>query len=340
MVSCSIIIPTLNEKDFIDDCLESIIKNNSIIDDSEIIIIDGGSDDGTIELINKWCEKYEFIKLLNNPKKITPSALNIGVQNAIGKYIVRLDAHTIYCENYIDKLVEFLEHSPSDVMNVGGTIQTKSKKNNFISNCIAIVLASKFGVGNSFFRTEKVKKNIVVDTVPFGVFRKTIFDEIGLFNENEPRNEDLEFNQRIVNKGFKIMLLAGVESIYFSRNTFKSFLAQSFDNGFIVMNKVRLWSSFHKIRHYVPFLFLMYIIFFCFNSLLIRNEFFNNIFIAIAILYFLLNIFFSSINSFLIKKKFYFIPLIFIYFSLHVTYGLGSIYGLIDIFKFTKKKDI
>ena len=85
-MKASIIIPILNEANYIDNCLLSIIENNSCFNDSEVLLIDGGSSDGTIEIINKYIVKYKNIHLFSNKKKITPAALNIGIQQSKGEY--------------------------------------------------------------------------------------------------------------------------------------------------------------------------------------------------------------------------------------------------------------
>ena len=254
-VNYSIIIPTFNESLFIENCINSLLQNNKI-NESEIIIIDGGSTDGTVEIIKKLKNQHSNISYFHNPKKITPSSLNIGISKSIGKYIIRLDAHSVYLDNYLDRAIEILDNTDKKVMNVGGHIITKSKSKNLVSLTIAAVLASIFGVGNSHFRTKIPEKEMYVDTVPFGCFKKKIFDELGLFNEKEHRNEDLEFNNRIILAGYKILLSPRLKSIYFSRDNIINFITQAFDNGYIVTNRIRK-QRFHNFRHYVP-LFLQF----------------------------------------------------------------------------------
>ena len=110
-LKASIIIPVLNEERFIETCVESIIKNNDDLENMEILIVDGGSTDNTIEIVKSISSKYNFIRLLHNPNKITPSALNIAIKDSYGKFIVRLDAHAEYSKNYINRCIEILETS-------------------------------------------------------------------------------------------------------------------------------------------------------------------------------------------------------------------------------------
>ena len=336
----SIIIPTLDEENFITKCIESLFSKNQSIFSCEIIIIDGKSKDGTLEKIKILQKKYPNIFIYINEKQITPCALNIGIKASQGKYIIRLDAHAEYCDGYIDKTINFLENSDKNIMNVGGIIKTHSSKKNLISDTIALVLSSKFGVGNSFFRTSNSEKRIFVETVPFGGFKKEIFEIVGLFNEDEPRNEDLELNDRIIKAGYKIVLIPELESIYYSRSTFKSFFYQAFDNGFIVTRKIGTRKIFHKDRHFIPMLFNIFLITLISFYFIADDTYIFKFFLSILFLYIFLNLIFSTINTYNNKNLFYLISMPLVYFVLHFSYGLGSIFGLFTAIKLKLKKGI
>ena len=102
----SVIVPILNEELYIENCLESLLAQDYPKDYLEIILVDGMSTDKTLEIINRYIEKYPFIKLLKNEKKIIPCALNLGIKNASGDYIVRMDAHAFYEKDYISKSID------------------------------------------------------------------------------------------------------------------------------------------------------------------------------------------------------------------------------------------
>ena len=337
-LKASILIPVLNEEGFIENCIDSIISRTEDISNMEIIIIDGGSQDSTVNIVEELIKEYSFIKLLHNKKKITPAALNIGIKNSQGNYIVRLDAHAEYSDGYISNSISALENSSKDVVNVGGPIETKTDSTNQFSKAISICLSSIFGVGNSKFRTEIPKKPIFVETVPFGCFRRELFEEIGLFNEDEPRNEDLEFNKRILNSGKKILLDPRIKSTYFSRSDLNSLVSQQFDNGKIVTNKYRGKDSFHKLRHFIPFLFTTYIASLFPFQLLVVNYLDTSlplmaIYSLPLIMYFCANIFFST--SIVIKGKDgkLFLPLFFGFLLIHLSYGFGSLFGFLNLRK-------
>ena len=330
----SIIIPVLNEERFIEECIESVVSNTDDIEKMEIIIIDGGSEDTTVEIVKKISSKYQNVILLHNPKKITPISLNLGIKESSGEFIVRLDAHALYSKNYVNKCIQVLENSDENIGNVGGFIETKSTNSSIFSRAVSLCLSSIFGVGISKFRISKPTKKEFVDTVPFGCFRRSLFDELGFFNEEEPRNEDLEFNQRILRADKKIILDPDIHSTYFSRSTLNKLFSQQFDNGKIVTNKYRGKESFHKLRHFVPLLFFTYLLSIPFFSLF-ENTYFTeaNLYLYPGFLYLILNVSFSIFIALRNKDILLFPSLIFVFFVIHFSYGLGSFFGLFQIEK-------
>ena len=192
--SVSIIIPCRNEEKFIGKCLDSIIAQNYPQDKLEVLVVDGRSTDGTKEIVEEYAQKYPFIKVLDNPRKIAPTALNVGIKGAKNEIIIRMDAHNVYEKSYVSKCIKYLRESNVD--NVGGIWVTLPGDNTIIARSIALALSHPFGVGNSYFRIGS-KKPRLVDTIPFGCYRKEVFKEVGLFNENLIRNQDIELNLRI-----------------------------------------------------------------------------------------------------------------------------------------------
>ena len=272
--------------------------------------------------------------MLHNPKKITPISLNLGIKESSGEFIVRLDAHALYSKNYVNKCIQVLENSDENIGNVGGFIETKSTNSSIFSRAVSLCLSSIFGVGISKFRISKPTKKEFVDTVPFGCFRRSLFDELGLFNEEEPRNEDLEFNQRILRADKKIILDPEIHSTYFSRSTLNKLFSQQFDNGKIVTNKYRGKDSFHKLRHFVPLLFFTYLLsipfFILFENIYLTEA---NLYLYPGFLYLILNVSFSIFIALRNKDILLFPSLIFVFFVIHFSYGLGSFFGLFQIEK-------
>lgn len=212
----SVICPIYNEETHIEACILSIVAQDYPKDDLEVLFVDGMSGDRTREIVEKYCRAYPFIRLLDNPQRIVPTGLNIGIRAAKGDIILRLDAHAKYPTDYFSVLVKRLQETDAD--NVGGLCRTLPAQDTPICHAIAHAMSSPFGMGNSHFRIG-TDKEMWVDTVPFGCFRREIFDKIGLFDEELVRNQDDEFNGRIIQNGGKILLLPQVVIDYFARNS-------------------------------------------------------------------------------------------------------------------------
>ena len=192
----------------------------------EWILVDGMSEDRTVHILHAYDEKHPgLLRVLENPDRTVPYAMNTGIRAAKGRFIIRLDAHSRYAPDYIEKCVLHLERSGAD--NVGGVAETVSRTKT--GRTIAKVLSSRFGVGDSEFRT--TGRGGYVDTVPFGAFPRELFDRIGYYDERLTRNQDNELNFRIRKNGGKILLSPDIRFQYFGRDTVHSLLKMA-QNGF------------------------------------------------------------------------------------------------------------
>lgn len=320
-LKASVIIPVFNEEKAIDACMESIMRQTCDLHRLEFLIIDGMSTDGTRMKIQRYMERYPdlAIRLLENPDRITPKSLNIGIRNAKGEYIVRLDAHSEYHPDYLQKCIEFMDAHPQ-VDNVGGIAITKS--HGYIGNAIAKVLSSSFGVGNSNFRINGREGS--VDTVPFGCFRKTVFDSIGLFNEKLLRSEDNDINARIIQHGGTVWLDSEIKFIYHGRDTIIGLLKMAVLNGNALFWTLKENRNAMSIRHFIPFFFTLSLILLPLFSW-IRPVL--DAFILEAALYTALNVYFSFVKP---EAKYGFLT-VFLFPLFHISYGLGSILSLLGV---------
>lgn len=317
-VEVSVIIPVYNEEKYVEKCINSLISQSYPREKMEWIIIDGNSSDHTIEIIKKYIDDYP-IRLVTNPKRKTPSSLNIGIQKSTGKYIVRFDAHAIFPETYIQDCISCLEETGAD--NVGGYVVTRAE--GFVGSAIAGMLSSKFGVGGSSFRVDT--KSGYVDTVPFGTFKRSIFDRIGFFNEELVRSEDNDINARIIENGGKVYLSEKIHSTYYCRDSVASLVKMGLQNGNALFRTIKLNPKAMKLRHFVPFLFVVSIV-----ALMICGLFFSPFYYLLAAemsLYLLLDL----IYSFKKPNTKYGIISLWLYPLFHISYGIGSLLGLVGI---------
>lgn len=322
----SIIIPCRNEEKYISKCLDSLIDNDYPKNLIEIFVIDGMSDDKTREILKKYSIRYSFIKLLDNPKKITPCALNIGIKSANGDIIIRMDAHATYSNNYISKCVKYLYECNAD--NVGGVWKIIPRSNTIVGKSIALALSNFFGGGNAHYKVANFKEPKWVDTVFGGCYKREIFEKIGYFNENLIRTQDLEFNFRLRKSGGRILLCPDIVAYYFIRSDIRSFCRYNFINSFWVTYPRRFLPYMPvSWRHLVPLLFVISLTLALLLSLL--SSFFFWLFLSIVGVYLLSNLIFSFIIAFREKNIGYMFVVPVLFALLHVGYGLGSLWGLI-----------
>jgi len=322
----SAIIPCRNEEKFIGKCLDSVIAQDFPKDNFEILVIDGMSDDKTRETINEYVKKYPFIKLLDNPKKFTPFALNIGIKNAKGEVIVRMDAHSVYIKDYISKCIKYLKEYEVD--NVGGIWKIMPSEKTLINKAIALVSSSFFGAGNAYYRTGYSKGPKFVDTVFGGCYKKEVFKKIGLYNENLIRSQDMEFNLRLKKAGGKILLVPEIVTRYYPKSTLKEFFKHNFLDGIWTIYPLKFGLSL-KLRHYIPFVFIFSLIVPLTLSVFFKPMIY--LFLFIIGLYLFTSLFFS-ISIAIKEKNFGFVFLLPLAFACrHFGYGLGSLIGFIKL---------
>lgn len=214
MTLISIVIPCRNEEKFIDKCLDSVAAFTLPPNvDFEAFVVDGASEDRTVELVEVFARRNTRFRLLRNPRRIQSTALNLAVRVARGRYIMRLDAHTTYPSDYLSRCYETAERTAAD--NVGGVCITAVNGDSYQAQVVQALTTHRFGVGNSGFRTGAVEGPR--DTVPFGFFKREIFTRLGGFDERLVRCQDYEFNRRIVARGGRIWLNPAIQCTYFNQ---------------------------------------------------------------------------------------------------------------------------
>jgi len=288
-------------------------------------VVDGQSEDGTREIVFEFSKRHPWIRFLDNVRRIVPAAMNIGIQSAKGQIVIRMDAHTVYPANYVSGLVQWLVKSKAD--NVGGICITLPANQTPEANAIAFALSHPLGVGNGYFRIGAAEPKWV-DTVPYGCYRKQVFHQVGLFNENLIRNQDIEFNLRLKRRGGKILLVPAIVSYYSARSTIKDFLKQSFANGFWVIYGAGFTHLPFSVRHVVPLLWV--------GSLMTLSAaaFYNQGFIVVALLMLTLYLAVStavSVHLAWSRGMKTCLCLIAAFGTLHFGYGAGSLWGLVKL---------
>ena len=317
----SVIIACRNERDFLGECLDSIVQNDYPHDQMEILVVDGLSEDGTRGIIESYRQRFPFIKCIDNPRRIASSAFNLGIEHASGDLILIMGAHSTYAPDYISRCVQASNESGAD--NVGGGIHVVPRTQGLLGMAIVAALSHRFGVGNSHFRCETSKRRWV-DTVFGGCYRREVFAKIGKFNEKLVFNQDIDFNRRLCRSGGRILLDPTIVSEYHARSDLKAFCKHNFRNGSWVILALRFSDGIpFSWRHLIPLAFVA--------SLLATGL--VSLFLPV-VWWFLLAIVAAYLSASLVAsislaskerdvRYFFIMPIIFG--SLHVAYGLGSL---------------
>ncbi len=338
MIEVSIIIPCRNEKDYIAGVLDSILANDYPKEKLEVIVSDGMSEDGTRSIIEQYANRLPFIRLVDNPKKIVPCALNEAIRNAKGQIIMRMDAHAVYPSNYISRLVSALQDLKAD--NVGAAWETLPGGPGLVPKAIALALSHPFGVGNATYRLNNGEKcaPVETDTVPFGCYRKAVFDRIGLFDEELVRNQDNEFNERLKKAGGRIFLLPDVKIQYFARKNFSKLWKMFYQYGYFGPLVDKKLGKPTRLRRYVPLVFVLSI-----GLPALIMPFFPKIGlvgVGSFSLYALVNLLFSYLLATREKQLALAAFLFYSFLVSHLSYGLGHIRGILDFWVLGKKLEV
>ncbi|MFN8166049.1 MAG: glycosyltransferase family 2 protein [Bacteroidia bacterium] len=252
MIELSIICPTYNEIRFIDKLTESLCADDGL--QKEVLIVDGGSTDGTVERVGELQKKFPSIRLIHNPRRTSTAAFNIAFRESRGAYVAFVGAHAEYARDYFSIGLEALRNNECDA--VGGPLQQKGISEK--GQAIALVMSSRAGVGNTEFRTSD--KRAYVDSVAFAIYRKSMIEKIGLMDEKLPVNQDDEFHYRINANGYRILMLPRMKATYYVRNSYRKLARQYFRYGLYkpsVLSKVK---GSVRLRHLIPSLFTVYFI--------------------------------------------------------------------------------
>lgn len=325
----SVVMPVYNEATYLEPCIESLLRQDYPKEKMEWLFVDGASTDATPRILEKYRAKYpQLIHVLDNPKRTVPIAMNIGIRASKAEIVIRLDGHSTYAENYISLCVHYLQ--TTDAVNVGGIARTKSRGE--LGAVIAKLLSSRFGVGNSQFRTGK--KSGYVDTVPFGAFRREIFEQIGLYDEALTRNQDNELNYRIRKNGGKIYLAKDIRFSYYGRSTVSELLKMARQNGKWNVITMRRMPGSMGLRHFVPLVFVLSLL--LLPLLALVHPVFRWLLFAELCAYALLDVIASTLAA-SGGRELAWLLLLFPLF--HINYGWGSLLGLWHEFGPRRRKE-
>jgi glycosyltransferase involved in cell wall biosynthesis len=242
----SVVIPCFNEERFIAKVLQNLASQYER-ERYEIVVVDGMSTDGTRKVIANFAAQNRDItvRVIDNPARVIPVAVNLGIREAQGEIIIRMDAHSVPSVNYVQRCVELVREDKAAV--VGMPWHIKPGRDSVVARAIALAVAHPFGVGDAKYRLANVSARLV-DCVPFGAFKKALWEELGGFNEALLTNEDYEFYYRVRSGGRKILLDTAAHCDYFARSSLAELAKQYFRYGHWKAQMVKLHPSSIRLR--------------------------------------------------------------------------------------------
>lgn len=249
----SVVVPCRNEAGNIRSFLHHLLAQEIAPGGRthEYLIADGMSDDGTRETILEVAGDDPRVILIDNPDRIVSSGLNAAIRVARGGIIVRMDVHTEYASDYIKACVDLLETTGAD--NVGGPWVACGDR--YVSRAIAAAFQSPFSAGGA--ACHDPEHDGPVDTVYLGCWRKNLFTQIGLFDEELVRNQDDEFNLRLVRSGGRLWQSPRIRSWYRPRSSLCALFRQYRQYGYWKVRVIQKHRRPASLRHLMPVLFLL-----------------------------------------------------------------------------------
>jgi len=301
----------------------------------EIIVVDGKSTDNTVGILKKLAKKNKNIKIIINEKKYTPYGLNLGIKKSKGNFVIIAGSHTKFDKKYLEYCVDFLLKHPEASAVGGVSLATAVNAKSCLQKSIAFSYSSPFGTASR--HRYQVKEPQEVDTVAYACYRREVFDKVGYFNEELLRNQDIEFNYRMRKNGLRIFLLP-IANNYYVPNRLGDFIKKNFSNGFWNYITLKISPYGISLRHFIPFIFVVYLLFLFLVLVLSKNAVFNIILAIPFFVYLLLDTLFSLKYAIKEKNILLLFCCLFIFLILHVSYGLGTFWSIIKSVLFIRRK--
>ena len=315
----SLIIPTLNEEKYLEQTILSLLSNDYPSNKFEILLIDGLSKDNTLVIAQRLAKKFSNIRLMSNPKIYQSAALNIGIKESKGDFIIRADAHAIYDKNYIRSTIDLLQKN--EYSNVG-PVQVSIGRT-LVEKAIAKAMNSKIGMGNAKYRLDK-REVFEVKSVWLGAWKKETLIKINGFNENLPISEDFDLNYRLRRSGSKIAASNSIKAMYLVRKSLKGLFKQFYKYGFWKIKFLMTYPEEFQLRWLAPPI----LVFALFFSILLVKFISWSIFLPIAYIFILFLItFYFMIKSNSFKDLISSVILCLVFPVIHISWGVGFLFG-------------
>jgi cellulose synthase/poly-beta-1,6-N-acetylglucosamine synthase-like glycosyltransferase len=309
-----------NEEHCIEACLQSLERQDYPRDRFEVLVLDGGSADRSRQIVEAFSAAAGLqLRLLDNEGRTTARGLNLGLTEAQGSVIVRVDAHATVAPDFLRESVAALDESGAE--GVGGPIESVAE--GFVGQAIALAMSSPFGVGNAHFRYSREPR--FTDTAAFAAYPRRLFDRVGFFNEQINYGEDDEFNYRLGDVGGRIFLTPRIRSTYYTRSSLPALFRQYLNYGRAKMEVLRLHPRQARLRQFVPAAFVGALL--LLSALSLLGKPFRRMLGFVVCLYVAASLAAALLVG--VRRGLRYVPVLPVAFAcLHIAYGIGSLLGL------------
>lgn len=323
--SLSVVLACRNEEVFIERCIRTVAASDYPKDRFEILVVDGISEDATLQILDGLTEEFPFLRVIPNPNRTTPQAFNRGLRASRGDVIAVFNSHSVYEPDYLKLCVTTLVECDADL--VGGIMTPLPRTKGPLARAMVRTLSHPFGVGPAAYRRGAIDP-IEVSVVGYGCYRREVFEKIGLYNEALKHSQDMDLNERLRASGGKILLEPRARCTYFARSSVKDFMWHNFRNGRWVALPARYTRARTPVRYLVPVAFVASLCILGVGSLF--SEWARKLLMAEAAIY-LTAATAASAHAALVDEdptEVLLLPPAFA--GLHLAYGVGTIVGLVE----------
>ena len=325
----SIIITARNEEKYLPMLFEDILNQTFPLQNIEVVLMDSNSTDNTRLVMEEFKKNNEIlsVQIVTNERQIQAAGFNEGVKHATGDVVLKIDAHSRIPADFVQKNVDEIL---AGAYVCGGNRPTVVDSADDFSKTLHIVEESALGSSIANYRKSDVKRK--VNSIFHGMYRKEVFDKVGLADERLLRTEDNEFHYRVRKAGYDIIFNPEIESYQYIRPTFTKMIQQKFANGYWIGLTSHVCRDCLSLFHFGPGVFVA--------TLLVLMMLTLVSFVPLLTVVFLYLLAVLGLSIFEISKQKFNLTLLlipFIMIAIHFAYGVGTIKGWIFGFEFKKE---
>ena len=325
----SIIITARNEEKYLPMLFEDILNQTFPLQNIEVVLMDSNSTDNTRLVMEEFKKNNEIlsVQIVTNERQIQAAGFNEGVKHATGDVVLKIDAHSRIPADFVQKNVDEIL---AGAYVCGGNRPTVVDSADDFSKTLHIVEESALGSSIANYRKSDVKRK--VNSIFHGMYRKEVFDKVGLADERLLRTEDNEFHYRVRKAGYDIIFNPEIESYQYIRPTFTKMIQQKFANGYWIGLTSHVCRDCLSLFHFGPGVFVA--------TLLVLMMLTPVSFVPLLTVVFLYLLAVLGLSIFEISKQKFNPTLLlipFIMIAIHFAYGVGTIKGWIFGFEFKKE---